>query len=556
VAIDVQGAMVAIGDSRGTVRLFEVASGEELLSYAVTDREIRSLAFSPDGERLLISDGREPLRIWHWAEGDMPDQFGAHPHPPVAFEWSHDGALVAVAHYGAEGVHILDGETAAMLAKVAQGPFFDAVRFIAFSPEDQLLATCDQGTAAVAFWDVESGQLVRSVGQGALRAGRIAFSPDGRQLAKYKSHPALIHTWDVATGKPSAFVDVGHQDHPWAIFFFPGDQEIATAGDDGTLRIWDVETGKQLRTCAHRPDDTGESRVTVWIRAMDVSPDGRLVATSSQDNTDRIWGARTGAEVHRLPGHGRTGGRRAARFSQDGQQLMTWGDDMSIRVWDVNTGKLLVEHPVRPSGVDIPEDENGEVDFDTGDWNVMLDHGVFSPDASHFLLGYGSRDYYLYDVNSGEEISRITLDQSIIHSAAIAPNCKLLLLGGLGRRRNISLASGGAHLRLDDEFEVSLRRLPGGEPIAAWKLPGRMAGPVVFGPGGDVFAVASSKEGEPIRVYKTDGAMLLAEIDGFDAIPYSLAFSHDGRHLASGFSDTSALVWDWRQFAGEDCDAP
>jgi WD40 repeat protein len=66
---------------------------------------------------------------------------------------------------------------------------------------------------------------------------------------------------------------------------------------------------------------------------------------------------------------------------------------------------------------------------------------------------------------------------------------------------------------------------------------------------GDVFAVATSQIGEPIRVYAAVSAELLAEIDGFDGVPRSLAFSHDGQLLAAGLSDSTALVWKWKQFA-------
>ena len=99
--------------------------------------------------------------------------------------------------------------------------------------------------------------------------------------------------------------------------FSPDGRLLATASEDKTARLWDPATGKNLRTL------TGHTNAVMGVA---FSPDGRLLATASWDHTARLWDPATGERLRTLTGHTRQGlgggvqpGRAAARHRQRGQ---------------------------------------------------------------------------------------------------------------------------------------------------------------------------------------------------------------------------------------------
>jgi WD40 repeat protein len=79
---------------------------------------------------------------------------------------------------------------------------------------------------------------------------------------------------------------------------------------------------------------------TGFVRAAAFSPDGSRIVTGGDDQTARVWDARSGALALTLKGH-RSGGVSAA-FSPDGSRIVTGGDDQTAKVWDARSGALVL----------------------------------------------------------------------------------------------------------------------------------------------------------------------------------------------------------------------
>src|SRR5262249_7632233 len=104
---------------------------------------------------------------------------------------------------------------------------------------------------------------------------------------------------------------------------------LVSAGVDKSVKLW--ELGGREGTPGYGP--------TKEISAVAVSPDGKLLASGSADNSVRVWDLATGRELFSLDGH--TEPVTAGTFLPDSKTLVSGGVDQTMFVWDATTGKQL-----------------------------------------------------------------------------------------------------------------------------------------------------------------------------------------------------------------------
>ncbi len=118
--------------------------------------------------------------------------------------------------------------------------------------------------------------------------------------------------------------------------YSPDCKLLATSGDDRSVKLWDLTTGKELAIIGVHADVVNE---VVFIP----QPDGAShhLVTASQEGAIKVWEVSTGQLVTELNGH--KGAVRSLDVSRDGQLLATAGDDETVRLWDAQNGQLLTE---------------------------------------------------------------------------------------------------------------------------------------------------------------------------------------------------------------------
>ncbi|MHC4177040.1 MAG: WD40 repeat domain-containing protein [Planctomycetota bacterium] len=543
-AIAPDGATIVTCDRYGTLSIWDVAAKAEILSHKVSQDYVTSLAFSPDGETLALTS-REQLYLWDWTAGKEPQEIRTGVQCPQSIAFSPDGKMLAVGgQYARPSLQLVEVPTGRPIRTFGSLEAEQYLRHISFSPDGRWLASAAYDSRAIDLWDMATGKRTRTVDLSPGGATHVAFSPDSRMLAAAEFDNA-VRVWGVSTGKPISEEAVGHRGTVNGVAFLGDTHMVATSSDDGTVRVWEARTGRQRFRVEHRAGEGSRYKAGLlcWVRTLAASPNGKLVASSSLDDTVRLWDAVTGRQIYRLPGHGEVGGRRALVFTPDGTRFASWGDDMYLRVWDVATGKALTEHAVRPSGIEIPDDADDPQRGDPFDWRMRLERAAFTPDGRLFVLKIGST--YVFDVESGKELWKFEGEDGRVSGLAVSPDGDFLLTNAPGRRVQTKLPDGRTRSSLAKHHVVRLRGLSQGKSIWSQELPERGSGPVAFSPDGVLFASASSW-GRPtkIRVWKSATRNEVLTLTGLPSGPASLAFSADRKLLVAGMRDGTALVWE------------
>lgn len=237
--------------------------------------------------------------------------------------WSPAGVLASVVGRSLGAVDLRDVETGRRLRTIDAHE--GAVTGVVFSPDGARMATTGEDRM-LKVWDPATGELVTSA-RGRGDAQGPSFSADGRRVAAaWTEDFEAVRVLDLTTGQAS-IVSVPEAA---GTALSPDGTQVAVAKRwpiDETGVVADVENGRVAFTlhgencCAHPT-----------MRGIAWSPDGRLVAVSSQDNT-RVWDAPTGELEHVLVGH--TGLVTDVAWSRDSSRLVTGSSDGTAKVWDL-----------------------------------------------------------------------------------------------------------------------------------------------------------------------------------------------------------------------------
>jgi WD40 repeat protein len=515
-ALSPDGKLVASASQRNKARmifLWEVKTGKELLTLPVTGS--CCFGFSPDGKSLVSADA-EFLRFWEVATG-QDRKLAMHEKGLTCLAFSDDGQLLALG--GAPGTIWFWEAARPTEVRKLQGDQ-GWTHSLALSPTGQVLASA--GERGLRLLDVATGKELPPLQNRPESASSVAFSPDGKILA---AAAPVIRLWDLTTRK-ELHPREAHQLWINSLAFSPDGKTIATAGPDRTIRFWDAVTGKPLRVLSGPADN---------IDSVAFCPDGDTLVSECFDNTVRVWQVSTGKEIRQFSfGNDRPPlyQRMGMVLSADGKTVTEVSRGMHVNVygltqvhtWEVATGRLLLQRR-EP----LERDERVVPQGLSPDGRLL----VLEPLPTKQTGSKLGKPLVLWDIARGRNLVSLQshVEGSSIYPKVFSPDSKTVA---------------GAYFEpvfRDGEktFESRTRLW---EVATGKKVVDLPIGPdrcLAFSNDCRVLAVGGDAN---ISLWDVASGRQLLRLQGYEGGLYTLAFSRDGKRLASGHGDTTALIWD------------
>jgi WD40 repeat protein len=380
--------------------------------------------------------------------------------------------------------------------------------------------------------------------------GTVAFLPDGKTL--FSAGCWSFRFWDVASGQKTGGIDLEKDELPQkstlaACALAPDGKSVAMSMRyEADIRLLDAATGKEIRRFIGHNRGNGVRSVT----QIDFSPGGKTLGSVATDGTIRLWDVASGKEkpklgdfdpVKRIPIGLQGDIKPFLKFSPTGKHLVT-KDGSNVRLWDVTTGKELyrlgadganAQNPQGPGGLGIA-------------WQARPDNMAFTPDGRVVAVGLtgmttggvvrAKSSVSLWETLTGKRIREIQTQAPVLAMAFSADGKTLAVGGGSMPYRGVGVVD-----REQNDFGIQLYDWARGKSIQQCTGHNRALYSLAFSPDGK--ALASVAGDDTVRLWDPATGQEIRRGDGNQMWVQTVAVSPDGLTVASAGRDNAIVLW-------------
>lgn len=559
--------------------LYDAHTGTEIARLNEKARNIKTIAFSPDGKTLVSGDSDGEVQMWNIPTAKLRATFrGPQKVTDAVSAVSTDG-IITLANEQHGHIRLWKfstNTTEPILRDINSDSRLGNWVFMGLSQDATRLATTSSPEYTIhpiQIWDANTGEPLFSLEKHTLPVEALAFSPDGKTLASGDTGNR-IRLWNMDTGTSRATLKI-FTGSLHALTFSPNGKLLASGSSDGKVRLWDATVKKQegLGTLGGYTALLTLRGHKNRVSAIAFSPDGKTLITAGPSGDIRAWDTTTGSERFTCSGH--FGNALGLAFSETDSTFtsvhrLNW-NSVQLKDWDVGTGNRLF---VRFLNVDnefaaISPDGKTIVAHDYWKRNIMQLWDVNAKRARATLkepskktqkpsLRFEFRAGFTFSpdgttVASGRRDNVVRLWDATVRQ----PSGLKKFFGFVdGRHPRLTIQGHPVHVRTL-AFSPDGKTLAGGSNLGAvylWnahtgaklftlKAHGNRISALGFSPDGKTLA-SGSASGEIILWNTANGTKISGNIIESGATVSQLLFSPDGEILVSGNGKGIIQLWD------------
>lgn len=533
VAYSPDGDRIVTASTDKTARIWRPRTGELLLTLRGHEKLLDWASWSPDGKLVATAGGDKTVRVWRADTGEQIHSF-ADPNPYRVY-YTPDGTTLVVGDQSGE-IRFLDAKTGARLA--TRKVHDNRIQSVAFRPDGKrmLVGAWDR---KVTEWDLATREVVLTVKDHDRDVTSVTYSNDGKQfLSVEEDH--YLHVRHADTGARAYTILLPESARFAASTFSPDDSEIVTRAHDGAIRVYHASSGALLLSI--------DAQAFGKLFSSAVSPDGDEVVTAGLAGSMHVYRLDL-ARGYRLLDH-RDAGRADVHpsiYTPDGAHVITGGSGGRLTSWNAETLAREEQVEVPGNAWSIAANIDGSRVlvagtakeslppriFATGDGREVaaLDHPKFvhnvagSADGTRFVSASNDGLMRIFDAESGALLGSVQVEKA-------------------GRVSAVAFSPDGAELAAAHEdgrlHRYDARTL---DELGSIKASSTWIQDVVYSRDGERI-LTCGRQDHTGRIWSRATGALLATLHGHNDNMMYGSFSPDGRLVATSGMDQVANIWD------------
>lgn len=551
VVFDAIGQRLASGSSDNSIIIWEVATGKVLLKIEGHQKRVTSLAFSTDGTQLVSGGWDRQVYVWDLTSGEKLGEYKGDPASGVGggiqvLFTKDDKKIITGNDDGKIVIYNKDSDVPQdTLRNIKPSSCGGCPSFIALDDKgSKLLSASRRGP--VTLWDWKSGKIIREFSDVGEEYNAVGMKGN----TVFVSDEDTVKIWDNSGKLRHKILD--HQINSASLS--PDGKYIATATNDRVTKIWNTQTGKLHQTLKGYLNDAvdkglGLDPESYWQYNISLYVNFKEGIRVSPDEKYVVKAVGTSAQLWDLnvgrvvrSFDGHEKGVICLEFSNDGKYLFTGSGDQTIRMWEVSTGK--------------------EVKVFKGHRELVFELAI-SQNGKYLVSGSWDATARLWDIATGEQLHVYRMDQNSPYALSFVRNDLYLVVGTLGKElKLIEIDSGEparsfiGHTEIVSDictYDGKLLSASWDGKAKLWDVASGLSVQKFVGHQGQIFASAFNQSGKQILTAGSDRVIRLWDVETGDTLRTfvghtdaitTVDFIHQDKHIISYSLDGTTRLWD------------